>query len=124
MLLLFTGCGRAEPARPRVVTAVRVACGETIKEFTRDDKIRRVLYCLRKQEMAGYPGCDPERQTGQEVRVELQFSDGTSSVCRQRCGRYVSKDLHRWQRMAEEDHRLRYLFYLMKSDTVAKAGEN
>lgn len=120
LLFLLTGCGRTETAKPKVVQQIRMSCGEINKVYTRDDKVRRVLYCLRQQETAGYPGCDPERQVGDEVRLELCFSDGTTRVWRQRCGKYLSRNLHRWQCLAQEDHRLRYLLLLMDSDFVAK----
>lgn len=124
LLLLLTGCGKAEPAKPRVVQQVRVTCGGITKVYTRDDKVRRVLYCLRQQETAGFSPCDPERQVGEEVRVELLLSDGACRVYRQRCGRYVSRDRHRWRRLAEEDHRLKYLLYLMEPDIVANDAVN
>ena len=118
-LFLLTGCQGKPSAKPKVVQQIRVTCGGEEKRYTQDGKMRRILYCLRRFSMAGYPDCDPERQKGQEVRVELRFSDGSRGVWYQRCGKYVSPGLHRWRKM-EEDHSLRYLFYLMPSDIVAK----
>ena len=123
-LLFLSGCREKEIPKPKVVQQIRVACGEEEKHYTQDGKIRRILYCLRRLSMAGYPDCDPERQKGPEVRVELLFSDGSCRVWYQRCGCFVSPGLGRWRQMQEEEHSLRYLFYLMPPDTVAKEEKN
>ena len=123
-LLLLTGCKKNQPAKPKVVQAIRVMCGEEEKVYTREEKMRRILYCLRRIELSGYPNCDPERQRGEEVRMELEFSDGSREVWYQRCDRFLSPGLRRWQNLREEDPSLRYLFYLMRSDTVAKGEKN
>lgn len=123
-LFLLTGCQKGEPAKPRVVEQIQVRCGDLTRVYTQDDKMRRILCCLRQLELAGYPGCDPERQAGNEVRVELRFSDGSCSIWYQRCGSYVSRDLHRWRQLRREDNSLRYLLYLMGSDTVANGEKN
>ena len=123
-LFLLTGCQKAEPAKPKVVQAIRVVCGAEEKIYTREDKMRRILYCLRQMELSGYPSCDPERQIGEEVRVVLEFSDGSREIWYQRCDRFLSPGLRRWQNLRKEEPSLRYLFYLMRSDTVAKGAEN
>ena len=122
-LFLLTGCEKKEAAKPKVVQQIRVTCGDVSRLYTRDDKMRRVLYCLRRQETAGYAPCDPERLLGEDLRVEMRLSDGTSRVYRQKRGRYVSRDLHRWRNLRDgQDYRLRYLLYLMESDAVANGA--
>ena len=118
-LLLLTGCQKAEPAKPKVVQQIRIECADVGKVYTQDEKMRRILNSLRRLELVGFPTCDPERQVGNVLRVELLFSDGSRSLWYQRQDRYVSRGLHRWRQLREEDPTLRYLFYLMEPDTVA-----
>lgn len=127
LTLILTGC-RAEKLEPTpVVEQIRVTCRqgqeELTRSYTREDKLGRILYHLRLQDYYGYAKTDPERMLGDDLRMELFFSDGSCRVYRQRCDRYLSRDLHRWRNIPQKQgKRLRYLLYLMESDAVANGA--
>lgn len=127
LAFLLTGCRAAEPAPTPVVEQIRVTChrgqAELTRSYTQEDKLQRILYHLRQQDYDGYAKNDPERLAGDDLRMELLFSDGTCRIYRQRCDRYLSRDLHRWRNIPQEQgKRLRYLLYLMESDAVANGA--
>ncbi len=124
LLSLLTGCCRAEAVPPPVVTAAEVLTldrGRTLTGYyTREEKLRRVLYCLRCQPRRGEASASPAQMAGTRTLIRLTLSDGSVRTCRIRCGRYLSVDGHRWQALGGENRRLAYLLRLMPSDPVAK----
>ena len=118
MVLLFglslNGCGRKPPAQTRVVTQVDIVCDQGYRIFhrhyTQPQKIQQVLNYLRLQENLGPADMDPERVEGPVFRIAVRLSDGSDSVYYQRCGRYLSKEYHSWQKI---DPKQAVAFYRM-----------
>lgn len=103
LCLSVAGCGRKPPAQIRVVTQVDVVYdygyGQIQRHYTQPQKIQLVLNYLRLQENLGPADMDPERVKGSAFRIDVRLSDGTGRVYYQRCGRYLSKEYHSWQKI-------------------------
>ena len=120
-LLSFPGCGQKAVYQPPVVTGISITCRREdrliTRNYTRPEKVHRLLCYLRRQPTKGYARVDPERVMGDAFWIRVQLSDGRSRIYRQRCGRFLSVDCSRWKNIDEAyGRRLYYLLYAIPED--------
>ncbi len=107
--VLFLSACTAAPAKqstpPSVVTEVDVSYHygdiHLRRHFTDTRKIDIVLYYLYDLSPCGTPKEDPEQIWGDNCRILLTESDGSSHIYRQQGGRYLSVDNRPWQTVSQ-----------------------
>ena len=95
--LLLSGCKASEKPL-QLVTKVSVTdqTGLT-RHYTQPQQMETLLYYLRSLGAQGRPNTDPERILGEHYLIRLEYSDGQTSIYRQRANRFLSRDSRPWQ---------------------------
>ena len=92
------GACHTEPSKPRLVTKVSITDSAGItRNYLEPRKMEVFLYYLRSLNPTGKPTTDLERIIGESYRICVEFSDGQTSIYRQRANRFLSRDSHPWQ---------------------------
>ncbi len=99
---LLGGCNAKEESL-RLVTKISITdqSGFT-RHYTQPQALETILYYLRSLKNLGVPNTDPERIMGEHYQIRLEYSDGQTSIYRQRANRFLSKDSHPWQNVSPQ----------------------
>ena len=97
------------PTAYRVVWRIEVTYRNTdqvAQRFYEDqEQLQMIMNYLRWIKPYGTPEEDPMTQQGEEIEVQLQYSDGTTKTYRQRCGRYFREGDKPWKKLEPEQAR-------------------
>lgn len=95
--LLLSGCkGGKKPLQLVTKVSVTDQTGLT-RHYTQPQQMETILYYLRTLDAQGKPNTDPERISGEHYLIRLEYSDGQTSIYRQRANRFLSRDSRPWQ---------------------------
>ena len=102
--LLSSCSNKAAPENPPQMHYVTEICisydgssGSGTRCYTSAAEMQPILNYLRRLKQLGAPSEDPEAISGDEFRIQLNYSDGTDKLYRQRCGRYLKEGSAPWQ---------------------------
>ena len=111
LMICLSGCvvsfgEKPEPTAYRVVWKVHVSRqnGDEVVQriYSAPEAVQEILNYLRLVDPYGAPGEDPVSQPGEEFRIRLEYSDGSTKTYRQRCDRYLQVEDGPWRRIAPE----------------------
>ena len=116
MLVLFCcfslwGCSaKTSTDAPRLVTQILVSARhedtELFRRYTQPEKMEVILYYLRTIDPSGSAKTDPERILGDSFQINVQFSDGSEKIYRQRANQFLSCDSRPWQTVNPQKARM------------------
>lgn len=122
LCLLLVGCKKPDrPTDNRFVSAVTVELvrPQQIRKwtFTEPQKMEVILYYLRSFDKKTPATSDPERYAGDQYRIELTYTDGSSRRIYQRSDRFLSESFGPWQNVDSRKGKLLYpLLENLRSD--------
>lgn len=105
--LSLCGCS-FHPVKPdghgiRVITAITVTYEngplQTQRHYTSDAKMQPILNYLRRIDPYGEPDVDPETTEGSDFHIELNYSDGSRQLYRQKADRFMLDADGVWKRI-------------------------
>lgn len=98
--LLLTGCHVPQTPKSRLVTEMTVEVQlqqETLcRRYTDPQKMETILSYLRAMEGQIHRCSTPERYAGPRYRMELHYTDGSTSYIFQHADRFLSRDFQPW----------------------------
>lgn len=101
LCLLLTGCHVPQPQKSKLVTEMTVEVQlqqETLfRRYTDPQKMETILSYLRAMEGRPHSCSSPERYTGPQYRIELNYSDGSTGYVFQHADRFLSRNFQPWQ---------------------------
>ena len=111
---MLIGCEKPEAKRPmEYVTGITVDCHYRnrylYRQYRDSDKLNVItdyLHNLNPRYLTRT--VDPDNLTGDSCRIILSLSTGKTRVYHQKGNAYLSVDLHRWQKIRENDGNVLY----------------
>lgn len=103
---LLCGCEKEETGA-NVVVKARVSYerkGQVLQRtYHHPDKLRKLLMCLRLQELRGLARVDPVTLTGDRCKIYLTYQDGSETLILEKANRFRCRNLEIWEEIEKED---------------------
>ena len=109
LVLFLSGCcnpNRAESTPYRVISQIRVSYEngplQAKRTFINSEKIQRIVGYLRYIDPYGTPDENPEKVSGSNFVITLDYSDGSHKTYHQRADRFMRVDNGPWKRVESQ----------------------
>ena len=111
LMCILSGCGNRHgeetaPTAYRVVWKMEVTYQngdwEGQRSYEDPEQMQMIMNYLRWIKPKGTPTEDPMTQQGEEIDVQLYYSDGTTKTYHQRCSRYFREGEGPWENVDPE----------------------